>query len=88
MKNTRLQKIIAASLLLASAALLVAGLTFKRRVYDQDDEFKQFGLLTFTRVSDAAMCVDATFSGVVRKEDKLYSTYNRLAPRGKKACPT
>jgi hypothetical protein len=87
-KNTRLQKIIAASLLLASAALFFAGLTFKRRVYDQDDQFKQFGLLTFTRVSDAAMCADATFTGVVRKEGKLYSTYNRMAPRGKKACPT
>lgn len=88
MKNARLQKIIATTLLIAATGMLVAGLTIKRRVYDQDDEFKQFGILTFTRVSDAAMCVDATFTGVVGKEGKLYSTYNRMAPTGKRACPT
>jgi len=87
-KNPRLQKIIATTLLIAAAGMLLAGLTIKRRVYDQDDEFKQFGILTFTRVSDAAMCVDATFTGVVGKEGKLYSTYNRMAPKGKRACPT
>ena len=88
MKNQRLRKAVATSLLVAAAVLLLAGLTFKRRVYDQDDDFKQFGLLTFTRVSDADLCADATFTGVVRKEGKLYSTYDRLAPKAKRACPT
>lgn len=88
-KNLRVQRIIASALLLGAAGLLIAGLAVKHRVYDQDDEFAQFGMKTFSRVRDTQLSVDATFTGVTRKDDgKLYSTYNRTVPRGKKACPT
>lgn len=89
MLNPRLQKFSAAALLVAAGAMLVAGIAYKRRIYDQDDAFKEFGLLTFSRVTDIDLAEDATFTGVIRKEGKLYSTYDRMAPpRGKRACPT
>jgi hypothetical protein len=88
-KTSRLQKLIAALLLVAALALLVTGGLFKRKVFEKEDEFAQLGPKTFMRLSDRAMVVDATFTGVVRDKDgRLTSTYDRNVPRGKKACPT
>lgn len=88
MRSSSIQKAIAGSLLLIAVALIVCGMTFKRKIYDQKDEFSDFGLATFSRLNDAKLVVDATFTGVTRTDGKLYSTYNRALPRGKKACPT
>lgn len=88
MKNQRLRKIIATALLAAAVAMMVAGLVHQRRVYEDSGDFAEFGLRTFTRVRDVEMAIDATFSGIVRKDGRLYTTYDRMAPRGKQACPT
>ncbi len=38
--------------------------------------------------SDRQLVENTTFTGVVRKEDKLYLTYDASQKRGKRACPT
>jgi hypothetical protein len=72
-------------LVLAAALLAVGGLT-SRKVYDGDSD--DFGMLLYSRVGDAALVVDATFGGVTRRGEKLFSTYDRTAERGKRLCPT
>lgn len=74
--------------LLAAVALLATGAMLTRKVYDKQDEFAEFGIQTFTRLGDRQFVVDATFTGVARQDGKLFSTYDRAQPRGKKACPT
>ena len=68
--------------------MLAIGAATTHKVYDKGDEFAEFGLLTFTRLSDRQLVEDATFTGVARIGPKLFSTYDRSQPRGKKACPT
>jgi hypothetical protein len=88
-KTSRLQKLIAALLLVAAISLLATGSLFKRKVFEKEDEFAQIGPKTFMRLSDRALVVDATFTGIVRDKDgQLTSTYDRNKPHGKKACPT
>jgi hypothetical protein len=72
----------------------------KHKVYDDDEMAREFGMLTFQKISEAQLTIDATFSGTVRKAypieqdgesrmiPRLYSTYDRSQPRGKKSCPT
>jgi hypothetical protein len=80
---------VAIGLLVLAVLFLVLGAVRTYKVYDNDDnDFAAFGVLTFNKVSDRHLVEDATFSGVVWKGDKLYSTYDRMQPRGKKACPT
>ena len=88
MSNSVHQKVIAATLLAAALAMLVAGSIHAHKVYDQQAEFAEFGLVAFSKISDSQLVMDATFTGVIRKDGKLYSTYDRTQPRGKKACPT
>jgi hypothetical protein len=80
------RKIIAVAVLIVALSLLLAGSIRTHKVYESDTE--EFGLLTFYRINEFQMVVDATFHGVVREEDRLYSTYDRSQPRGKSACPT
>ena len=42
----------------------------------------------FQEISDSDLVVNATFTGVVRKGDKLYWTYDPSNKQGKQACPT
>ncbi len=78
---------IAAALLLGAAVLaLLAGAVRTHKIYDHSTE--EFGILSFTRVSDGELVVDATFGGVARQGSRLYTTYDRSEPRGKRACPT
>lgn len=88
MKGSVLQKIIASALLLAALVMLGVGAARTHKVYDEKDAFADFGLVTFTRISDRQLVEDATFTGVMQKGGKLYSTYDRSAPRGKRMCPT
>ena len=60
----------------------------KHKVYDDDEMSRQFGLFTFQTISEAQLTIDATFTGTTRKEGRLFSTYDRSQPHGKKACPT
>lgn len=86
MSRTGKERIIAALLLGLAALLLLAGSMRTHKVYNRGGA--EFGLLSFTRISDGQMVVDATFSGVERQGDRLYSTYDRSEPRGKRTCPT
>ena len=65
---------------------VVAGSRRAVKVYDRDTA--DFGLAAFRRISDRQLVIDATFSGVLRKGTKLYSTYDRTQPRGKRTCPS
>ena len=80
------KKTMAAAGLLVALALLLMGSMRTHKVYESDTE--EFGLLTFHRISEFQMVVDATFHGVAREGDRLYTTYDRSQPRGKSACPT
>lgn len=74
-------------LLVVAVALL--GISFFRtyKVYDAETD-DDFGILTFTKTGERQMVIDTTFSGVDRREGRLYSTYDRLAEHGKRSCPT
>jgi len=85
--NRRRMELIGGCFGLAVAlVLLAAGFTHTRKVYDQDS--LEYGVLFFQRISDRQLVVDATFSGVVRHEGRLISTYDRTVARGKQPCPT
>jgi hypothetical protein len=86
MKKPDNRKIIALAALIVALALLLAGSIRTHKVYESDTE--EFGLLTFYRINEFQMVVDATFHGVAREGIRLYSTYDRSQPRGKSACPT
>ena len=86
MKRPVFEKVSAVTVLVVAIALLAVGAVRSHKVYDSVGE--EFGILTFLRISDAQMVIDATFSGVLRKGERLYSTYDRTQPRGKQACPT
>ncbi len=84
--NPLYRKALAAVLLLAALALMTAGSLRSYKVYDADAD--EFGILTFHRVSDRLIVIDATFRGVLVKGERLYTTDDRSQARGKKACPT
>lgn len=73
-------------LVVLAVTLVAVGRTRKERVYELGTD--EFGLQTFIRVSGPQLVEDATFGGVIRKDGKLYSAYNRLGTAGKRACPT
>jgi len=66
--------------------LLAIGSRKTHKVYDDDQA--EFGILTFSRISDRALVADTTFTGVIRKGERLYTTYDRSSPHGKRSCPT
>lgn len=86
MKKSDQTEIVAVALLILALALLLAGSFRTHRVYETDSG--EFGILTFYRISELEMVVDATFHGVAREGGRLYTTYDRSQPRGKTACPT
>ena len=73
-------------LLLLSVVLLGVGAFRRRDVYDPESEKR--GVDLCDPVSDRQMTIDATFSGVERRNGRLYSTYDRTVKRAKRACPT
>jgi hypothetical protein len=82
------QKTIAGILLLAAVAMLAVGAMRTHTVYDDDEVAAEFGIYTHQTISDAQMVIDTTFTGVTRRGDKLFSTYDRSEKAGKRACPT
>ena len=86
MKNKIHQKILLVIALMAAAALLVLGARRSHKIYDPETE--EFGIESFVFVPEYKIVVDATFSGTKRTGDKLYTTYDRSEPVGKRACPT
>ncbi len=88
MNNSPAQKIVAFTVLIVAVGMIVAGCIVTHKAYDKDDSLAEFGVMTFTRLHEWQLIEDTTFTGVERRGDKLYSTYDRAKPRGKKACPT
>jgi len=86
MRSSAYRKTFAVAALVAALAFLVVGTVRVHRVYDGDAE--DVGLVAFHKISDRELVEDATFTGVIRTAQKLYSTYDRAQPRGKRACPT
>ena len=80
------EKVAASVVLVLAVAFVVAACLHTHKVYDPDTE--AFGILAFTRVGERDLVIDATFTGVTRRDGRLYSTYDRSQPRGKQACPT
>lgn len=39
-------------------------------------------------ISEAQLVIDATFTGVLRKDGRLMTQYDRTKPGGRRACPT
>ncbi len=78
------------TLLLGSLAMVVVGARGSHEVctVDAEELAEVLGFAPFETISDRQMIIDATFAGVIRKGGKLYSTYDRSQPAGKRACPT
>ena len=85
-RRTKLERILAGVVLAVAMSLVIIGTVRSHKAYDAETE--EFGIVAFTRISDRQLVEDATFSGVLRKGDRLYSTYDRAVPKGKRACPT
>jgi hypothetical protein len=85
-RRVKYQKSLAIGALLIAVAFLIIGNLRVHKVYDADTE--QFGIQAFHKISERQLVEDATFSGVLRKGLKLYSTYDRSQAGGKRACPT
>ena len=86
MNRSVIEKIAATVVLAAGVILVLVGMSRSHKVYDSATE--EYGLAAFVRLSDWQLTQDATFGGVERREDKLYSTYDRAQAGGKRACPT
>lgn len=72
--------------LLAAVCFLIVGALRTHEI--QDAEPDEFGIRESGRISEAQLVVDTTFTGVIRSNGMLQSTYSRGEPRGKRACPT
>ncbi len=86
MKRTWFEKIAPAIGFLVALGLLGGSFAISHKVYSVEDE--EFGFVSFSRINEADLVEDATFTGIIRKGGKLYTTYDRSKPRGKLACPT
>ncbi|MBP7829228.1 MAG: hypothetical protein KA248_04850 [Kiritimatiellae bacterium] len=86
MKRERIEKAAGWAVLAAALVLVGVGWLRSHKVYAADSE--DYGILVFERIADRQLVVDATFSGVLRRDGRLFSTYDRSQVRGKQACPT
>ncbi len=84
--NSIYEKILAIAFLVIAIAFLVIGNLRSYQVYDADAE--KYGLESFDKINERSLVIDATFTGTIRKGDKLYSTYDRTVKGGKRPCPT
>lgn len=73
---------------LLALGLLVFGASKKHTVFDKGAA--AFGMDVPETISEWELNRDSTFSGVesAKDRDRLLTTYDRAAPRGKQACPT
>ncbi len=86
MLNPVRRNIFAAVIVVIALGLITVGAVKSYKVYEPGSA--EFGILAFEKVGDAQLVIDATFSGVCRKEGKLFSTYDRTVVQGKRPCPT
>jgi len=84
------------ALLVASGALTAAGSFRSRDVspLGAEEMAAQMAELIpdfpfpFESIGELDLLMDATFSGVVRRDGRLFSTYDRSAPPQRRECPT
>jgi hypothetical protein len=58
-------------------------------LWNADELSQEFGLPPpFESLTDADTVIDTTFTGIVRKGEKLQFTYDRSKPKGRRLCPT
>jgi hypothetical protein len=94
MKLPPRRMILAVTVLVAGGLLFACGFLVFHKVHDMPDpafdlsEFGLEGVLPFRSISEKDLLVDATSTGVARKDGELYSTYDRSGVRGKRKCPT
>ena len=83
-------------LLVDSGALVVAG-SFRSRDVSPLGAEEMAALMAeldpdfpfpFETIGELDLLIDATFSGVVRRDGRLFSTYDRSAPPQRRECPT
>ena len=86
MKTPFARKMLATFALILAAMLIVIGARRSHKIFDEMED--DFGLLAYQRIDDRQLIIDTTFSGVLRKGDRLHSTYDRAQQKGKRACPT
>ena len=86
MRNATYQKLLVITALVVALAFLVVGNVRMHKVYDADAE--EWGLVAFVKIGERELVEDATFTGVWLRAHKLYSTYDRTQPWGKRLCPT
>ena len=86
MNRARAEKVAEWTVLAGALVLIGLGLARAHKVYVADSE--EYGIRVFERIPDRQLVVDATFSGVLRREGRLFSTYDRSRVRGKQTCPT
>ncbi|MEW6747392.1 MAG: hypothetical protein AB1486_32070 [Planctomycetota bacterium] len=80
-----------AILLLALSLWLIAAASGREHrvcVADADELHEFLGFYPHQAVSEFQLVEDTTFTGVTRRDGRLYSTYDRSKPAGKRACPT
>jgi hypothetical protein len=70
------------ALLIFALVLILVGLKRSHKVYEEGED------MLFHRIGERALVIDATFSGVKREGNKLFTTYDRSQGAGKRACPT
>lgn len=77
---------------LACAALAMLGYgafhTVPVRTIDADSLVEVLEFFPYEEISDWQLTIDATFTGVTRRNHANYSNYDRAAPPQKRACPT
>lgn len=94
MRDRRIRPWVVILILVAGCALVGSGFLIRRKVHDPVDasfnlgDFGLAGLEPYRQITERDLLLDATFTGVVRKEGGLYSTYDRTATRGKRTCPS
>ncbi len=95
MKTRKVRFTISLAVLIIAVVMIITGMNRTHKVYNQKDSgaFEGFNLLgnleIHRKISEKQLIIDATFGGVERgDEGKLYSTYDRSKPVGKRKCPT
>jgi len=72
--------------LVIAFGLLLLGFRTSQKIYEPGED--EFGIQVFHKIPDRDLVIDATFSGVLREDGRLVTTYDRSQGVGKRACPT
>ena len=85
MKLEPVRAVVAAAVTLGAAALVAVSLGKSHPVYARDDKAPDAAV--FTNLTERAMVIETTYSGVTRDEARLRYTW-QPGEAGQPACPT